>query len=93
MRRIAKTTDGTARTLSPRVGTVDVPEEQGLSSGETSHPGSSVPEPSPDRISTSTLHSGRSHPRADDVPQDLFGGNLFPPQFNPIDDVSEKVLF
>ncbi|KAK0758198.1 hypothetical protein N5P37_009500 [Trichoderma harzianum] len=29
---------------------------------------------------------GRSHTRADAVPQDLFGGNPFPPQFNPIDD-------
>ncbi|KAJ4859866.1 fungal specific transcription factor domain-containing protein [Trichoderma breve] len=92
VKRIAKTADGTARTLSPLVGTVDVPEEQGLSSGETSHPGCSVPRPSPDSISTSTLHPGWSHTRADDAPQDLFGGNLFPPQFNPIDDVSDKVL-
>ncbi|KKO96895.1 hypothetical protein THAR02_11004 [Trichoderma harzianum] len=92
VKRIARTADGTARTLSPLVGTVNVPEEQGLSSGETSHPGSSVPRPSPDSISTSTLHPGCSHTRADDAPQDLFGGNLFPPQFNPIDDVSDKVL-
>ncbi|KAL7908040.1 fungal-specific transcription factor domain-containing protein [Trichoderma velutinum] len=86
VKRIAKTTDGTARTLSPRVGTVHVPEEQGLSSGETSHLESSVPGPSPDSISTPTLHPGWPHPRPDDAPQDLFGGNLFPPQFNPIDD-------
>ncbi|KAL7955106.1 fungal-specific transcription factor domain-containing protein [Trichoderma compactum] len=87
VKRISKTTDGTARTLSPRVGTVYVPEEQGLSSGETSHPGSSVPEPSRDSNSTPTVSPGWSHTRADGVPQDLFGGNPSPPQFNPIDDV------
>ncbi|KAL6792268.1 fungal-specific transcription factor domain-containing protein [Trichoderma sp. SZMC 28013] len=86
VKKIAKTADGTARTLSPRAGTVHVPEEQGLSSGETSHPRSSVPEPNRDSNSTSTLSPKWSHTRADDVPQDLFGGNLFPPQFNPIDD-------
>ncbi|KAL7931194.1 fungal-specific transcription factor domain-containing protein [Trichoderma chlorosporum] len=82
VKRIAKTTDGIS--FSPHVGVV--PEEQGLSSGVTSHLRSSVPEPSPNSLSTSTLLPAWSHPRADDVPQDLFGGNLFPPQFNPIDD-------
>ncbi|KAH0527359.1 hypothetical protein TsFJ059_002369 [Trichoderma semiorbis] len=86
VKRIAKTADGTARTSSPRVGAVQVPEEQGLSSGETSHLASSVPGPSPDSISTSTLPQDWSHTRAYDAPQNLFGGNLFPPQFNPIDD-------
>ncbi|KAL6821853.1 fungal-specific transcription factor domain-containing protein [Trichoderma sp. SZMC 28015] len=86
VKRIAKTADGTARASSPRAGAVHVPEEQGLSSGETSHLASSVPGPSPDSISTSTVNPDWSHTRADDAPQDLFGGNLFPPQFNPIDD-------
>ncbi|KAL7793942.1 fungal-specific transcription factor domain-containing protein [Trichoderma afarasin] len=86
VKRIAKTADGTARASSPRAGAVHVPEEQGLSSGELSHLASSVPGPSPDSISTSTVNPDWSHTRADDTPQDLFGGNLFPPQFNPIDD-------
>lgn len=86
VKRIAKTADGTARASSPRAGAVHVPEEQGLSSRETSHLASSVHGPSPDSISTSALHPGWPHTRANDVPQDLFGGNLFPPQFNPIDD-------
>lgn len=92
VKRIAKTADSTALTSSPRVGAVQVPEEQGLSSGETSHLASSAPGPSPDSVSTSTLHPDWSHTRADDTPQDLFGGNLFPPQFNPIDDVGDEVL-
>lgn len=92
VKRIAKTAGSTARASSPRIGAVHVPEEQGLSSGETSHLGLSVHGPSPDSISTSALHPGWPHTRANDVPQDLFGGNLFPPQFNPIDDVSDKVL-
>ncbi|KAI5460513.1 fungal-specific transcription factor domain-containing protein [Mariannaea sp. PMI_226] len=88
MKRIAKTTEDVAhleRSLSPRVGAVL--EEQGLSPGATSHLESFVPRPSPDSLSTSNLHAGwPPHTRADDVPQDLFGGNLFPPQFNLIDD-------
>ncbi|KAL6695520.1 hypothetical protein J3F84DRAFT_348855 [Trichoderma pleuroticola] len=47
---------------------------------------------SPDGLSTSARGARKQRIRrksltgADDVPQDLFGGNFFSPQFNPIDD-------
>lgn len=90
MKRTAKVTDDTAHvehSLSRTPGGVH--EEQALAARLPSHLGSSAPGLSHDTLLTSTLHPGWSYTRAEDVPQDAFGGNLFPPQFSSIDDVSD----